>query len=548
VLPERIAFLIGNQEFRPDAGLLDLRGPRNDVAALSRILRDPGRGRFTVREFLDKPRHEILPEIERTLGRAAPGDLVLIYYSGHGKLDRSGRVCLATLDTDEAALHATSIPARHLTDLVSQSDCDQVVLLLDCCYSGAIGDLRGDVRSEMHVIEDARGFYILTASTDHQTARETEPSAGLPVMGRFTAALVDGIESGSADSGRKGRILLSDLRQHVGQVVVGQTPQFFARRASGDPLISLSPESAAPLLDETVLADLAAESWHRRLGAVSYLVTTAREGSPPERQAAQAKLERHLLGERDAEVRKRIEEALSPRPEAAPPIAAREPKPIPPRLAGGRLLLMYALGVFAVAGLGLWAKMFFSTPTSSLVSNQNPSGGIPEPERNSGQQPQIATKQNFDNAPLPQPLVTNAPTQLVKPGGPLITTTANLTPGAPAGLPPGPPPGPPRRIRSIDWYFGSWKELPGEGSGFTVTIDRVDKQNATVRARRGDSDNYSGALTFTGVPDPVLSGRLFSTRDRFEPIECPPQIGQGKDCVRDVTANDNTLTFVRDVP
>src|SRR5689334_6655652 len=289
----RIAFLVGNQNFRPDSGLAPLRGPRNDIGALSRILGDRDRGMFEVRELLDKPRHEILPEIEQTLTSAAPGDLVLIYYSGHGKLDRNGRVCLATADTREGALQATSIPARHLTDLVSQSDCDQVVLMLDCCYSGAVDDLRGDVASEMHVLEDARGFYILTASTDTQIAKEAEPRAGGTVLGRFTAALVDAIESGAADAGRKGRILLSDLRRHLEQSVTGQTPQFFARRASGDPLICLSPATAAPLLDENVLADLSAESWHRRLGAVSYLLTTMREGAPPAREAALARLERH---------------------------------------------------------------------------------------------------------------------------------------------------------------------------------------------------------------------------------------------------------------
>jgi hypothetical protein len=94
---ERNAFLIGNQKFRSDSGLSSLRGPKNDITALSRIFGDPERGGFKVRTFLDQPRHEILPEIEQTLSNAASGDLVLIYYSGHGKLDRSGRVCLASV-------------------------------------------------------------------------------------------------------------------------------------------------------------------------------------------------------------------------------------------------------------------------------------------------------------------------------------------------------------------------------------------------------------------------------------------------------------------
>jgi hypothetical protein len=246
-MADRIAFLIGNQTFRPDSGLLQLQGPANDVAALARLLRDPERGNFEVHEFLDKPHHEVLPELDQALGSAAVGDLLLIYYSGHGKLARNGHLCLATADTRQSAVRATSIPARYLRDLVEESDCDQVVLLLDCCYSDAVDDgLRGDPASELQVVENAHGFYIITASTGLQTARETALSSDV-IMGQFTAALVNGIESGAADRARKGKILLSDLRYYLGQVGIGSTPQFFDSKASGDPLISLSPATALPL-------------------------------------------------------------------------------------------------------------------------------------------------------------------------------------------------------------------------------------------------------------------------------------------------------------
>jgi HEAT repeat protein len=254
----RVAFLIGNQAFRPDSGSLPLEGPANDIAALGNLLRNPQRGKFEVHEFLDKSHNEILPDLEQALSSATLGDLFLIYYSGHGKLARNGHLCLATADTREDALRSTSIPTRHLRDLVEESHCDQVVLMLDCCYSGAVDDgLRGDVGSELHVVDDARGFYIMTASTAIQTARETALSPGGVVMGRFTAALVEGIESGAADQGRKGKIFLSDLRHYLRQMVIGSTPQFFDRKASGDPLVCLSPTAATPLLDTGVLGDIA---------------------------------------------------------------------------------------------------------------------------------------------------------------------------------------------------------------------------------------------------------------------------------------------------
>src|SRR4051794_23551744 len=107
-MAERVAFLIGNQTFRPDSGLLPLKGPANDVASLARLLRDPECGNFEVHEFFDKPSYEVLPDIAEALDVAAPGDLFLIYYSGHGKLARNGRLCLATAETRQGALLATS--------------------------------------------------------------------------------------------------------------------------------------------------------------------------------------------------------------------------------------------------------------------------------------------------------------------------------------------------------------------------------------------------------------------------------------------------------
>jgi hypothetical protein len=129
---QRVAFLIGNQTFRPESGLPLLKGPANDIAALSRLLCDPERGQFKIHDFLDRPNYEVLPQIEQTLSRAGLNDLILIYYSGHGRLDRNGRLCLATADTRQGALFATSIPARQLREFVDESDCGQVILILDC--------------------------------------------------------------------------------------------------------------------------------------------------------------------------------------------------------------------------------------------------------------------------------------------------------------------------------------------------------------------------------------------------------------------------------
>jgi tetratricopeptide (TPR) repeat protein len=194
------------------------------------------------------------------------------------------------------------------------------------CYSGAVDDgLRGDVASALHVVEDGRGLYIMTASTGIQAARETEPLPNGVVMGRFTADLVNGIKTGAADQRRRGEILLSDLHYYLGKTVTGSTPQFFSRKASSDPLISLSPATAAPLLDAEVLADLDSEQAHRRHGAVSVLSKLLRDSDETTRAVVKAELQRRLGQERDYNIRAELESALLEN------VSAPGPPPTPPR-------------------------------------------------------------------------------------------------------------------------------------------------------------------------------------------------------------------------
>jgi hypothetical protein len=537
---ERVAVLVGNQIFRPDSGLLPLRGPQNDIATLSRILGDPERGRFTVREFLDKPRHEILPEIERVLTRAAPGDLVLIYYSGHGKLDRNGRLCLATRDTEQGALQATSIPARHLTDLVNQSDCDQVVLILDCCYSGAVDDgLRGDIGSEMRVIEDARGFYILTASTDQQTAKETESSAGAPVMGQFTASLAHGIESGAADVGCKGQILLSDLRKYLDRVVAGQTPQFFARRASGDPLISFSPATSAPLLDKAVLADLRAESWHRRLGAVSYLLTMSQDGNPAVQQAAQAELEQHLRGERDVEVRKRIEEGLAPRKR---PLSTLEPLPPLAAKKRSRRPVFAALAVIVSAG-GAAVLLLTLIPDRGSMSGKSIPESISPPTQqskvgsSSPELPYGASSRSTDNTPQAQQADAGS---LIAGSTQLIVRPTSLLPGSkPSNSQSS------DKVTSVNWFVGTWSRVEDQYCGFDIHILKADDSNVRVYPGCGPSPKSINPPVDAAFKDGELLAPLYSQQDRFRSVKCSPPAPQEGDCFLLLTATHSEYLYHR---
>jgi hypothetical protein len=238
-MARRTAILVGNGRFHAESGLAPLQGPPNDVAALAAVFEDADRGGFEVQQFVDARKDAVLPVIDEVLNTAEADDLVLLFYAGHGKLDPSGRLCLATAETRSAALRSTSIPVSELKELVAQSRAGSVVLLLDCCFSGAIGkEFRGGVDDQLALMQDAQGLHILTAATGLQTARERDADAGGKVMGVFTRVIVDGIGSGAADRDGDGEITLTDLRRHLQETLRGQTPQYFAHDASGDPRIA----------------------------------------------------------------------------------------------------------------------------------------------------------------------------------------------------------------------------------------------------------------------------------------------------------------------
>jgi TonB family protein len=243
----RIALLIGNQEFLPSSGLERLEGPANDVERLAKVLADPELGGFQVERLIDQPHGTILETLNRTLQEAKSHDLVFLFYAGHGKLDRSGGLCLATASTSNILL-ATSVPTVLLHSLIAQSDCRTIILALDCCYSGALGEhFRGaSPAAHLSKLADTQGLHLLTATTSTQPATELFHAEGESAMGKFTYAIVRGIETGAADHNGDREITISDLCRHIELTVRGQTPQYWARNVIGDPLISKVIERTSP--------------------------------------------------------------------------------------------------------------------------------------------------------------------------------------------------------------------------------------------------------------------------------------------------------------
>lgn len=264
----RYGVLIASSNFPDETKLKDLQCPENDVDGLEKVLSNAAMGGFTdLTVFKNQPHHVVMRGIHQVLRKAGRDDLVLIFYAGHGKLDRAGRLHLATVDTVNDELETTSIPATRIRELIENADTAKTALILDCCYSGAIEKsfLRGDVDEQLNIMAGGRGTFIMTASTDVQTARE-EIRDG---YGLFTKHVIGGIEGGAADADGDGIVTMNELYNYVrrqvsaeshqepmkwdlnvqGELVVAQTgrkPREERRQAIRDRLFALADEGHLP--------------------------------------------------------------------------------------------------------------------------------------------------------------------------------------------------------------------------------------------------------------------------------------------------------------
>ncbi len=178
------ALLIGIDEY----GAADnLTGCAADAAALASLLarHDDGRPNFDCRLAAGAVcREEMLALLDALL---APGaDVALFYFAGHGKQAR-GDVALATTDGTTAT---PGVGFREVLERIAASPVKEVVVILDCCFSGGAGTL-ALLDSNSAVLRS--GVSILAASRGDQASWE---SLGRGQFSVFVEAALDG---GAAD-------------------------------------------------------------------------------------------------------------------------------------------------------------------------------------------------------------------------------------------------------------------------------------------------------------------------------------------------------------
>jgi Caspase domain/WD domain, G-beta repeat/WD40-like Beta Propeller Repeat len=234
----RSALIIAAERYE-DTALARLRSPSQDAIALASVLADQSIGNYRVLPpSLNQPAHVVAEAIEAFFSEARLTDVLLLYLSCHGVKDEDGQLCFAMKNTKIGRLGSTSVTAEFLARQVKRSRSRRIVILLDCCYSGAFPKGfqtrsvdRVSVTQLWQAEPQGQGCVVITSCTATENAFEKGPGGrltrrvltrGLPSV--FTDAVVEGLRTGAADRDRDGRISVDELYEYVYERVREHTP------------------------------------------------------------------------------------------------------------------------------------------------------------------------------------------------------------------------------------------------------------------------------------------------------------------------------------
>jgi len=194
------ALVIGNNNYRD---LPKLETAVNDANAVAKLLsNDYG---FETKLLLDATRADIFTELGRLRAKLTPKDNLLIYYAGHGILDKIGKQGYWLPVDAENDIQTNWISNSYITTTLRAIRAKHVMVVADSCYSGTL------VRAAPISIKTALGRRAWASRMSKKHARTALVSGGLEPV---------------ADDGREGhsvfaRAFLAALRENR-EVIDGQ--------------------------------------------------------------------------------------------------------------------------------------------------------------------------------------------------------------------------------------------------------------------------------------------------------------------------------------
>jgi len=222
--PNVWAVIVGVDDYE---NINDIVGCKNDAAAVAKILMlhgllHPSRLYLMTEKMggVFKPTGaNIKKALNEALSKAAPQDLVVIYFSGHGGVDEaSGETVFTGVNFNFDDPLDTGLSGSALQALISRTAATKVLMFFDACRSGGLAPLgraprtfrSGPSPGFLEELTKGKGHVVIRASgKDESSIGDEKLNHGI-----FTFVTLAGL-TGAADRDKDGIVTLNELRPYV---------------------------------------------------------------------------------------------------------------------------------------------------------------------------------------------------------------------------------------------------------------------------------------------------------------------------------------------
>ncbi|MFE3542897.1 tetratricopeptide repeat protein [Nocardia sp. NPDC059177] len=239
------AVLIGVSRYA-DAEFTDIPAATTNISDLAELLTAPTGGGLAAEHCTVLADPVDATEVGRAIATAADGadDVLLVYYTGHGVVDRRGGQLYLTLpNTDHHHPEWGSVPFATLRDELLECRARTRILILDCCFSGRAFEAMAPAAAAVDGQIDVQGTYTIASS-----GRDVLSIA--PAGHRHTA-FTGALLHAAAETG----LTLDQLYRRVEQILHRDghpRPQRRSVAGAGDLRLFTAPDDdAAPATTET---------------------------------------------------------------------------------------------------------------------------------------------------------------------------------------------------------------------------------------------------------------------------------------------------------
>ena len=208
----------------------------NDAIAIKSLIESNGDGspNFDTKLIIDEcKKADLLEQITELF--SDDSDIALLYYSGHGSNEDGGYIISSDCSVEDYGVKMVDI-----LQLANNSKCKNKVIILDCCFSGCMGESL--LQKNTSILGE--GVTIMAASRSYQPSQEYDSIQ----HGVFTQLLMEGLKGGAADI--SGNITPASLYSFVDQSLGAwqQRPVFKTNITQFLPLRTITPKVPKSIL------------------------------------------------------------------------------------------------------------------------------------------------------------------------------------------------------------------------------------------------------------------------------------------------------------